>query len=124
MQDLATLPRGGSSSANAINDLGQIAGGSSCGAACDHAVLWSKTRGSVQDLGVLPGTTFSNAYGMNNLGQVVGAAGYISSYAHAFVWSQAGWMQDLNALIPANSGWLLLYAFAINDKGQITGEES
>ncbi len=122
MQDLATLPGGGGSSANAINDFGQVAGGSSCGAACDHAVLWSKTRGSVQDLGVLPGTTFSNAYGMNNLGQVVGAAGYISSYAHAFVWSQAGVMQDLNALIPANSGWLLLYAFAINDKGQITGE--
>jgi len=122
MQDLATLPGGGGSSANAINDHGQIAGGSGCGAACDHAVLWSKTKGSVQDLGVLSGTTFSNAYGMNNVGQVVGAAGYISSYEHAFVWSQTTGMQDLNVLIPSNSGWLLLCAFAINDKGQITGE--
>jgi len=30
-------------------------------------------------------------------------------------------MQDLNALIPANSGWTLNWAFAINDNGQITG---
>lgn len=122
MMDLATLPGGGESSGSAINDLGEVAGGSSCGAACDHAVLWSKTKGSVQDLGVLPGTTFSNASGINNVGQVVGFAGYISSYDHAFVWSQASGMQDLNNLIPADSGWLLLYANAINDKGQITGQ--
>jgi hypothetical protein len=30
-------------------------------------------------------------------------------------------MQDLNDLIPANSGWVLINANAINDAGQITG---
>ena len=31
-------------------------------------------------------------------------------------------MQDLNALIPANSGWVLQSANAINSAGQITGD--
>jgi probable HAF family extracellular repeat protein len=31
-------------------------------------------------------------------------------------------MLDLNNLIPANSGWFLQAANAINDKGQIVGE--
>ena len=30
-------------------------------------------------------------------------------------------MLDLNTLIPANSGWFLQYALAINDKGEIVG---
>ena len=30
-------------------------------------------------------------------------------------------MLDLNNLIPANSGWLLQQATAINDQGQIVG---
>jgi probable HAF family extracellular repeat protein len=30
-------------------------------------------------------------------------------------------MEDLNSLIPANSGWLLKQASAINDAGQIAG---
>ncbi len=30
-------------------------------------------------------------------------------------------MLDLNHLIPANSGWLLQFANAINDQGQIAG---
>jgi probable HAF family extracellular repeat protein len=31
-------------------------------------------------------------------------------------------MLDLNNLIPANSGWLLQIANAINDQGQIVGQ--
>jgi probable HAF family extracellular repeat protein len=122
MLDLATLPGGGTSAAIAINDLGQIAGGSGCGAACSHAVLWSKKAGSIQDLGLVTGSTFSSAYGINNKGQVVGAVSFSSGPNHAFVWSQAAGMQDLNNLIPANSGWMLQSADAINDSGQITGQ--
>lgn len=121
MQDLGTLPGGGDSSANALNDLGQVAGGSDCGSACQHAVLWSSVAGGAQDLGVLPGTTFSGAYGINNHGAVVGSAGYIDNADHAFIWTPTGGMQDLNDLIPQNSGWTLEYAFAINDNGQIAG---
>ncbi len=119
MHELRPLPGGGDSSGNAINDLGQVAGGSGCGGACTHAVLWNRKPGTVEDLGVLPGSSFSSAYGLNNKLQVVGSAGFPAS---AFVWSSATGMQDLNTLIPANSGWQLDYAFAINDNGQITGE--
>ena len=31
-------------------------------------------------------------------------------------------MQDLNGLIPANSGWFLSTANAINNAGQVTGQ--
>jgi len=31
-------------------------------------------------------------------------------------------MQDLNNLIPPNSGWSLSVAYAINKSGQITGQ--
>ena len=40
---------------------------------------------------------------------------------HAFIW-EAGKMMDLNKLIPDNSGWKLIIAHDINDKGQIVGE--
>jgi len=122
MQNLGSLPGGGGSSANAINDLGQIAGGSGCGGACIHAVLWTKTVGSVQDLGLLSGSIYSSATGINNKGQVVGSAGFSLAPNHAVIWSQPAGMQDLNDLIPANSGWTLQYANAINDDGQITGQ--
>jgi hypothetical protein len=48
---------------------------------------------------------------------VVGWSGYA-----AFVWSREKGMQDLNTLIPSNSGWTLTMATAINVRGQITGE--
>jgi probable HAF family extracellular repeat protein len=122
MQNLGKLPGYYGSAAFAINDLGQVAGASTCKNpfVCPaHAVLWSKTKGSMLDLGVLPGDTypFSFALGMNNVGQVVGWSKY-----RAFVWSPSTGMLDLNNLIPANSGWFLQAANAINDKGQIVGE--
>ena len=116
MKNLGTLPRGGVSYAFAINDLGQVAGGSDCGTGCHHAALWSKTKGSMLDLGVLPGAKGSDAFGINNVGQVVG-----NSDIGTFVWSPSTGMLDLNNLIPANSGWVLEFATAINDQGQIVG---
>jgi probable HAF family extracellular repeat protein len=106
--------------AYAINDLGQIAGFEVCGSLCTHAVFWSK-KGSILDLGVLPTDAFSYAYGINNAGQVVGESGHLGDFDHAFVWSSSSGMQELNNLIPANTGWLLVSARAINDSGQIAG---
>jgi probable HAF family extracellular repeat protein len=110
MKNLGKLPGYDSSSALAINDLGQVAGLSFC-ANCSlqmHATLWNKGKGSILDLGI------------NNVGQVVGE-GEVSALVHAFVWSPSTGMLDLNNLIPANSGWLLQTASAINDQGQIVG---
>ncbi len=66
------------------------------------------------DLGTLGGGA-SYAYGVNNLGDVVGV-----SHGRAFLWS-TGVLADLNDLLPANSGWVLETAWAINDLGQIVG---
>lgn len=115
MQDLGTLPGWENSYASAINERGQIAG-------CvnrlrphysTQGVLWS--HGKLIGLGYLSGTGTSQAFGMNDIGQIVG-----TSDKCAFLW-QHGAMLDLNTLIPANSGWTLVEAHAINNKGQIVG---
>ena len=123
MKNLGKLPGSVNSAAIAMNDLGQVAGYSDCGTDCAHAVLWSKAKGSMLDLGVLPGAISSYARGINNVGQVVGLSYYspVGNHLHAFVWSPSTGMLDLNNLIPANSGWLLQAANAINDHGQIVG---
>jgi probable HAF family extracellular repeat protein len=124
-KNLGKLPGYDSSYAFAINDLGQVAGWSDClnCSLSKHATLWSKTKGSMLDLGVLPGASDSAALGINNVGQVVGGSFYSATNEyHALVWSPSTGMLDLNNLIPANSGWLLQFANAINDKGQIVGQ--
>jgi probable HAF family extracellular repeat protein len=123
MKNLGKLPGSVNSAGIAINDLGQVAGYSDCGTGCAHAVLWSKAKGSILDLGVLPGAKSAYAHGINNVGQVVGLVFYADTgnRLHAFVWSPSTGMLDLNKLIPANSGWLLQIANAINDQGQIVG---
>lgn len=114
MQPLPFLNKLYSASANAINDRGDVAGGSG-----SDAVLWQKSNGykSAESLGTLSGQGWSSAFAINNFDEVVGWSGYI-----AFIWTRSSGMQDLNKLIPANSGWQLLAAYGINDLGQITGQ--
>jgi probable HAF family extracellular repeat protein len=82
--------------------------------------LWNRA-GVAQDLGILAGGSWSTAFAINVLGTVVGNGDCAGSGSHAFVWSARSGMRDLNALIPANSGWELQGAVAINVAGQIVG---
>ena len=118
MKALSYLPGGNSASANAINNRGQVVGGSGEGYSANFAVLWEQD-GSVENLGALPGQGWSSAFAINDHGQVVGWSGF-----RAFLWSRDKGMQDLNNLIPSDSGWFLSLPTAINARGQITGQGS
>ncbi len=79
-----------------------------------------------EDLGALPGHKFSQANDINNHGDIVGMSVPKSSYGDsdardgsAFVRLRNGSMQDLNDLIPPDSGWKLISALRINSNGQI-----
>jgi len=115
MQDLGTL--GGTlSRARAINDSGYVVGTAQTTEGYSHAFFYNGS-GFLQDLGTLGGTS-SSATGINNYGQIVGASS-TGGQDHAFLRNGNGPLQDLNNLIAPSSGWTLLAANGINDKGQI-----
>jgi probable HAF family extracellular repeat protein len=121
MKDLGTLAGGTTSMANAINYSGVMVGQSNSGAFPNwHAVMWNAAR-KIQDLGILSDGTYSVAFAINDSDEVVGYGDISNIAEHAFLWTQAAGMRDLNSLIPANSGWVLINANAINRLGQITG---
>jgi probable HAF family extracellular repeat protein len=75
------------------------------------------------DLGVLSGGDYSEALDVNNSGQVVGYSNNEDDDWRPFLYED-GQMIDLNSLLPAESGWTLEFAYAINDRGEIVGEGS
>jgi probable HAF family extracellular repeat protein len=123
MRSLGTIPGGIFSIANAINNFGEVIGYSSVNPSisdCVHGMHWTSKTG-MQDLGTLGGSC-SYAEGINDLGQIVGASNTTDHGGNtAFIWTKDRGMQDLNTLIPANSGWVLFTATSINLRGQITG---
>jgi probable HAF family extracellular repeat protein len=125
MQDLGTGPE-----AWAINSSGQIVGRgplrSEPGVPARRfgpAVLYQ--NGMMRDLS-LPDWKDSTARGINSVGHIVGYArrsGDVVGGAlqvRAFL-HEDGKTFDLNDLIEPNSGWVLEYAYGINDRGQIVG---
>jgi probable HAF family extracellular repeat protein len=84
-------------------------------------VLWK--NGAVINLGNYGSDAYGVALSINKSGQIVGASGpsvFDTFTTHALLWEQ-GAVINLQDQIPANSGWVLLAATGINDKGQIAG---
>jgi len=131
VQDLGTL--GGVSYATGINDSGQVVGWSStsiAGSTVSRAFLYDESATpKMQDLGDLGDNYDTRANDINNSGQVVGYS-YASNgeqlEKHAFLYDSTNGMQDLNDLIPANSGWSggpISEATAINSYGKIVANQ-
>ena len=70
-----------------------------------------------------PGTrggSFTSLWAVNDKGQAVGESTDADEVDHAIL-VKNGVIHDLNNFIPADSGWVLLFADGINERGQIAG---
>lgn len=118
MQQLPKLPGGSICSAQAINNTGMIVGSCDLPNGAAHGVIWSK--GSIRDLGTLgDGDAPSTALDINDQAQVVGTSEE-DGKLRAFLW-QNGKMVNLDQWIAPMSGWGLLVASRINNRGEILG---
>ena len=108
---------GSSSQATGVNDSGEVVGFASLSDGYQNA--FAEIGGAMIDLGTLGGGS-SYAYGINDSGEIVGYSWLANGGQSAFLYYD-GSMLDLNSLLPGNSGWDLLQAYAMNDSGQITG---
>ena len=102
----------------AINNKGHVVGYARLPGGDQRAFLYAE--GKLRNLGTFAGGTQSFAYGINRQGQIVGSSDAKETPLHAFIYTNRS-MQDLNQLIPADSGWVLTEARAINEAGQIVG---
>ena len=121
-RDLGTLPGGTQSYGGSVNLSGYIVGGSDSASfpGTFHAVLWD-TKRKIHDLGTLPGGNTSVTSQISDNGSVIGSSTVADGATHAILWTRSKGMQDLNDLISADSGWVLIYGSSINAAGEIAG---
>jgi len=103
----------------ALNDVGQAAGvWLNPGTGRIEAFL--EENGQRTSLGTLGGS-FSIARGINNRGEVVGGSLTTGDENfHGFVYRN-NQLHDLNAMLEPGTGWELVQALAINNRGEILG---
>jgi probable HAF family extracellular repeat protein len=122
--DLGNL---GSTAVNAplaINNLGEVVGASSLrddSTPFNGTVgfLWTRQHG-MKNLGTLPGDVASAGAAINDAGEIVGVSTDPTGNIRAVCWHN-GKPVDLNTLVAAGSNLYLLWAAAINNRGEITG---
>jgi probable HAF family extracellular repeat protein len=88
-----------------------------------HATLW-RGIGKMTDLGTVGSDPCSFAQGVNDEAQVVGDSTPSTSNcqnfdtSRGFLWEN-GSIADLNALVPASSPLYIIFAYTINNRGEI-----
>ena len=121
--DLGTLSGGTESAANAINELGLVAGASTFTSPWFHAFQWTAGQG-MTDLGAPPGPLLqgptSDAFGINDPGDIVGAAQVQTGSNPAVLW-RSGTIYTLPPLTAGIEGGV---ARDIDNAGRIAGSVS
>jgi len=112
-----------SSTANAVNNAGQVVGQVIDSSGVPHAFRTAAGQSITvpQDLIGDLGGGGSGAFGINNYGDVVGAAGITATERHAFLYTK-GTMYDLNNMVGTLGTYLgatLVAGAGINSQGQI-----
>ncbi|MEI7671331.1 MAG: T9SS type A sorting domain-containing protein [Deltaproteobacteria bacterium] len=118
MSDLGTLG-GLNSFAHDINDAGAIVGQSSVLGPGSPIRPFLYNKGTMTDIGTFGGLVGS-AEGINNSETVVGYSRTAANIPHAFVY-EGGVMTDLNGVTDTTGGWVLQFAYGINNRGEIVG---
>jgi probable HAF family extracellular repeat protein len=123
IKDLGGTIGGHHTSAEAINQVGQVVGaGTLVDEVSVHATLW-KHVGEITDLGTVDQDPCSFASSINSKTQIVGASSpgcAFDNNTRAFLW-QNGSILDLNTLISSGASLHLQWALDINDRGEIAG---
>lgn len=124
--DIGLLGTGNFATGLGINDAGFVCGygNTTANGSTYSGFFWTPALGKVSIGSLYPNGDYdTRAFGVNSYSQVVGWSWLTQNgtSSHAFIWTQQEGMDDLNSLIPANSGWLLSRAAAINDNGEIVG---
>jgi len=114
VRDLGTLPGTTTSLCTGLNDRGQATGYSD-----SHGFIYN--GGQLKSLGNLPGHFYNMPRDINNSGHIAGESSDAQfGERRAFLYAN-GVLHDLNDLIPRRSGWFLVEANGINDRGEIVG---
>jgi hypothetical protein len=66
----------------------------------------------MRDLGLRDDWKSASATGINDAGLVIGN-GLTGGVSHPLTWTSFG-LNDINTLIPANSGWTIVAVFGVN----------
>jgi probable HAF family extracellular repeat protein len=108
----------------AINNLGEVVGASQLRADSTLAngtvgFLWTRQHG-MKNLGTLQDDVASGSVAINDAGEIVGVSFDSAGNPRAVYWHN-GTAFDLNNLVVGGSNLLLLWAAAINNRGEITG---
>ncbi|SEO58814.1 HAF repeat-containing PEP-CTERM protein [Nitrosovibrio sp. Nv6] len=111
--------RGVISSAQGINDAGQVVGVSYTAEGTTHAFITDPDGMGMRDLGTLGGSR-SYAYDINEAGQVVGTSMTATGDWHAFITGPDGMgMINLNLFADLPERTILTHALGINNNGQV-----